>query len=95
MSDKYNSVFAKFVKWVNLIPADHVFGITTGPETTRYSAHASEVTDRMRRHEDTHKAQYKEYGSRIKFWVAYFKMNIKYGYANNPFEVAARLAENG
>lgn len=92
--NKYNSKIAKMLKWLTRVPADRCFGFTISATTTLYSCPAEQVTERLRSHEEQHKRQYQAYGSRVKFWWAYLKANVKYGYRDNPFEVAARRAEN-
>lgn len=91
--DIYESRIARLVKWIRRVPSDRIFGITTGPETTRYDCREDQVTVRLRRHENHHKRQYQAYGSRVRFWWAYLLANAKYGYNRNPFEQEARLAE--
>lgn len=44
-------------------------------------------------HELEHVRQIEREGL-IKFYVKYLWYNIRYGYRNNPYEVAARRAEN-
>lgn len=93
--DVYQSKIAKLVKWIRRVPVDRIFGVTTGPETTRYDCREDQVTVRLRRHENHHKRQYQAYGSRIKFWWAYLKDSIRVkSFYNNVFEIAAREAEN-
>ena len=94
VSDIYNSKIARLIKWITRVPDSHCFGITTGPETTRYSCRDDQVSVRLRRHEDQHKRQYDANGGRLRFWYRYFKANIRYGYERNPFEIAVREAEN-
>jgi hypothetical protein len=91
--DIYSSKVAKIFKWLNRVPRENAFGITTGPDTTRYSCTYYEIPEALKRHEECHKSQYRRYGSRIKFWFAYLRMQIMYGYKANPFEVEARAAE--
>lgn len=93
MSDIYNSKIARLIKWITRVPESHCFGITTGPETTRYSCSEGQVSVRLRRHEDQHKRQYVANGNRLVFWYRYLKANIRYGHQNNPYEVSAREAE--
>lgn len=92
MADIYESRFARTMQ---RIARDHndVFAVTTGPECTRYTCKSYQVPILLRRHEECHKRQYQAYGSRIRFWFAYFRASIRYGYVKNPFEVAARAVE--
>lgn len=48
---------------------------------------------RLRRHEEEHWRQSRQYGV-IGFYVRYLWYTLRHGYRNNPLEVQARKAEN-
>lgn len=85
--DRYNSFFARMHQ---PIPWKGEWAVTYC-QTTFYSCDKSEVTDRWRKHEDTHKEQWKREGV-FKFAIKYLWYSIKYGYVDNPYEVEARKA---
>ena len=89
--DKYEHWFAKTMKRLTKVPKENIFGITIG-QTTYYSCAAEVVSDRLRKHENCHKKQWKEEGI-IKFFMKYMYYQIRYGYLKNPYEVDARKAE--
>lgn len=93
MTDRYNSRFAAWVGRRCNAPGG--WAITIG-QTTFYSVSKDEVDadPKWRRHEDRHKAQWKETGF-LKFAVLYLWYSHRFGYFGNPFEVDARKAEEG
>ncbi len=59
-----------------------------------YESADGTIPTNLQEHEREHLRQIEHYG-RFKFVVLYLYYNIKYGYYNNPLEIAAREAENG
>ncbi len=49
-------------------------------------------SERLRRHEMAHWAQYQRMGL-FKFYVRYVWLSLRHGYRNNPMEIEARAAE--
>ena len=49
-------------------------------------------SERLRRHEMAHWAQYQRMGL-LKFYAVYLWYSLKYGYRDNPMEIEARKAE--
>ena len=97
MSDIYNSKIAKLIKWLSRVPKDRIFGITTSSETTRYDCFEEQVTDRLRKHEDTHKADIADWQQRKgKYWgwvswmTTYLWRMLTVGYDNEFEETANR-----
>lgn len=84
----YNSKLAKLVGRLN---GQQAWAITLG-QTTYYSVSKKLVTPEWCRHEDRHKAQYREEGT-FKFIVKYLWYLVRYGYYNNPYEIDARRHE--
>jgi hypothetical protein len=89
MSDIYNSRFAGLIGKIN---GQERYAVTTSKNTTRYSCIPEAVGAAWRKHEECHKKQIAEEGW-LKFMAKYFFFNITRGYKNNPYEIAARLAE--
>lgn len=89
MADRYNSRIARLVGKLN---GNTRWAVTISKNTTLYSVPLEEVTLEWRRHENAHKRQIIEEGSRLKFMVKYFFFNLTRSYANNPYEIEARLA---
>lgn len=50
------------------------------------------TSERLRRHEMAHWAQYQRMGA-VMFYVRYVWLSLRYGYRQNPMEVEARAAE--
>jgi hypothetical protein len=91
--DKYNHWFARFMKRMNKVPESYSFGITIC-QTTYYSCGIESVSERLRKHEQCHKDQWKEQGF-VKFLVTYLWYQVKVGYINNPYEQEARKKAEG
>lgn len=68
----------KYTKW-----AITLFG------NTYYSCPESEVYDQWRKHEDAHKQQQKK--ERFLFYPKYLYYNLRVGYADNPYEIDAKV----
>ena len=49
-------------------------------------------SERLRRHEMAHWAQYERMGA-VRFYVGYIALWVRYGYQNHPWEREARAAE--
>lgn len=49
-------------------------------------------SERLRKHEMAHWAQYERMGA-VMFYVRYVWLSLRYGYRNNPMEIEARAAE--
>ena len=49
-------------------------------------------SERLRRHEMAHWAQYQRMGA-VMFYVRYVWLSLRHGYRNNPMEIEARAAE--
>ena len=86
--DKYNHWLGKFVGKLN---GSTRYAITIG-QTAYFSVPEAEVSAWWHRQEDEHKRQWRDEG-RIKFLCTYIYYQCKYGYTNNPYEIAARKAE--
>lgn len=50
-------------------------------------------SERLRRHEMAHWAQYEKMGA-VMFYVRYVWLSLRHGYRNNPMEIEAREAEH-
>lgn len=50
------------------------------------------TSERLRRHEMAHWAQYQRMGA-VMFYVRYVWLSLRHGYRNNPMEIEARAAE--
>lgn len=87
MADKYNQ------RWVMALApkGEPRWAITIG-QTAYYSCPESEVDPAWRAHEDEHKRQWRDEG-RVVFSLKYLWWQLRYGYRDNPYEVAARAAE--
>ena len=85
MRDKYN---CRWVKAFALKGED--WAITIG-QTSYFSCPPERVSNRWHKHEDFHKAQW-----RFESWFLfkYLWYSAVFGYEKNPFEIAARKAEN-
>lgn len=59
---------------------------------TAYVRPGYEYSERLRKHEFAHLAQMRRDG-RATFLCKYIWWTFRYGYQNNPYEVAARAAE--
>jgi len=77
-------------KWVSSLWGRPSWAVTIGG-CTFYSVSEIEVDSKWRRHEDEHKRQWRR-GWYIGFLVKYLYYNMRLGYWNNPYEVAAREA---
>lgn len=87
--NKYNHWIAKFVLFLNRSRWDEC-AITLG-QTSYFSCGEKDVDEAWHRHEDEHKKQWKRDGL-IWFTIRYLWWSLRYGYENNPYEVAARDA---
>ncbi len=52
------------------------------------------ISDQLLRHEKVHLEQQKR-GWLIGFYIKYFYYQLKYGYANNPYEIEANTKSKG
>ena len=85
-------IYESNIAWmVGKINKELPYAITTSKDCARYSCSKELVTDKWRKHEDTHKAQYAKLGW-FGFVIAYLLESIKHGYYNNKFEIEAREA---
>lgn len=89
MSDKYNSRIAALLGKIN---KKKTFAITISKSCTLYSVPEGMVGAVWRKHEDCHKAQIRDEGWLL-FMAKYLFFNVTRGYANNPYEIEARLAQ--
>lgn len=83
--NKYNHWLGKLFGCINGNPS---WAITLG-QTTYYSVPAVNVNERWQRHEDCHKRQWGAYGI-LKFASLYVWYQLRYNYAQNPFEIEAK-----
>ncbi len=82
----YESRVPRFFHWKR-----EPWAVTFGPRTTFYTVPEKDVTPRWKAHEDCHQAQITKDGW-FKFMSKYLYYTIKYGYNNNPYELAAELS---
>ncbi len=68
-----------------------IYGLAS-PWNTAYVRPSYEYSVRLRRHEFAHLAQMQRDGKLV-FLCKYIWWTIRYGYQDNPYEVAARAAE--
>ena len=83
--DKYNHWLGKLFGKLNKNP---LYAVTFG-QTSYYSCSESLVDVKWRKHEDTHKEQYRKDGW-IKFLSRYIWQLITKGYMNIDYEIEAR-----
>ena len=86
--DRYNSKLAIYLARKRGVPN---WAITIG-QTSYFSCSEAQVDPAWHRHEDRHKAQWREQGF-FKFLWLYLKYSRDVGYFNNPFEIDARAHE--
>jgi len=75
-------------RWVAILWRNDLWAVTIG-SCTFFTVPQDMVSNKWHAHEDFHKKQWRD-GWYIGFLLKYLYFNVKYGYWNNPYEVAAR-----